>query len=195
MTFLEDARRAVPAALRLYRFDAAAMSEFDLSFEGFIRSFAVLIPVAIIYLALCQVEFQHVTEVAGVNIPEPIAFFGWKMTGLVVDWFAFPIIMVPISRAMDLGHRYVPLIVAINWMAIVAIVIWTVPAFLFAFGLVGAAPTAFLSLLAFVYVVAATGFAIKTALDVPTGLAMALTVLYLILGLLIGAGVDRMIGV
>lgn len=195
MTFVDDARRAIPAAAALFRFDPQAISRFDHSFEGFIRSFAVLIPVAVIYLALCQIEYRYFVPETIADAPPPAVFYTWKMIALVVDWFAFPIIMVPISRAMGLGRRYVPLIVAINWMALIAVAIWSGPAFLFAFGFAGDTATAFLSLAAFLYVIAVTAFTIKTALDSPGGLTAALTALYLVIGLLIAQAGDRMIGI
>ncbi|MCB1493887.1 MAG: hypothetical protein KDJ77_19140 [Rhodobiaceae bacterium] len=195
MTFFEDARKAVPSAARLYRFDAGGMSGFDLSFEGFIRSFLVLGPVAVVYILLSQIEFDHIINLGMVEPPEPIAFFGWKMAGLIVDWFTFPLLMIPLSRWMGLSARYVPLIVALNWMSLIAILLWAIPAFLYGLGLVGEAPAGLLSIGVFVYVVAVTGFIIRTALLTPPAPAVGLTVLYLAIGIVIGEGIDRLIGI
>lgn len=194
MTFFEDAARAIPATARLFRFDPSGMGGLNLTLEGFLRSFLLVVPVGLVFYVLTRIEYAHVVDRAAIDTGLT-AFVAVKLIGFVVDWFAFPLVMIPIAHVLGLGRGYVPLIVAINWMSVIAITLWTVPAILFAGGVIGEAATAFLSLVAFVYVVSVTGFVVRTALDTTAPVAVAITLFYLLLSLVIGIGADRLAGV
>lgn len=195
MTLFEDARTAIPAAIKLFRFDAEGMSGFDLSMDGFWRSFLVFFPVSLIYIFLLQSELGYVQSLPEGGGLEPLVYYGWKAIALIVDWLAFPLMMVPVTRMVGLGHRYVPVVVAINWIGLIAVSLWAIPSTLLAFGLSGEGFAAILSLIVFGYVVAVTGFTIRVALQTDAVTAVAITVLYLVTGFLISGLFNRIIGI
>ena len=55
---------------------------------------------------------------------------GWgtaraELVAFVVGWLAFPLAAIPLTRLLGLSARYVPLIVANNWSAVIQVALYT----------------------------------------------------------------------
>lgn len=112
--------RSVQAAWLLARGDTAAMARFDLSVEGFWKSFAAMLVVAPAYVLVLLDQFRFT------GWPED----GWgtaraELVAFVVGWLAFPLAAIPLTRLLGLSGRYVPLIVANNWSAVIQVALYT----------------------------------------------------------------------
>ena len=114
-TWLEIVR-SVQAAWLLARGDKSALAQFDLSVDGFWKSFAAALVVAPAYILvlLDQYRFTGWPENAWATaLAELVSFAG--------GWIAFPLAAIPLTRLLGLGARYVPLIVADNWSAVIQV--------------------------------------------------------------------------
>jgi hypothetical protein len=177
---------ALYGAYRLAWFDASGMTYFNLTVEGFWRSFFAAVLVAPAYAILVGLQLSTGTEdfnIALVFLSEGI--------GYVLAWCAFPIVALLLTRMLGLDRNYVALIVAHNWSAVPQTAAFV------AVVLLGAIlPEALSTLL----VTLTTGailvyqwFVIRTALQSSGGIALMLLLVDLVVTSLISAGADRVL--
>ncbi len=106
----EEIARALFGAFLLVRRDPRGMGFFNITLEGFWRSFfaAVLVaPMFAIIMALHRPEQAAEATVAWQILAQTIRY--------AIDWAAYPVIVAVIARLMNLSHLYVGYIVAYNW--------------------------------------------------------------------------------
>lgn len=137
-------RRSIDAAFDLVVRDQRAWSKFDLTTEGFYRSFAamfVVLPLNIVVdVILTQVA---VAERLRQGKPAVDAAYGlsdalFSTVALSVQWLLFPIAMIFLLRYLDLGQRYATLIIAHNWSTVVVWLFCLSPFLLYAAGIISA---------------------------------------------------------
>ncbi len=170
----EEIIAALYGAYLLARFDPRGMQYFDISLEGFWRSFfalALVVPFALHSLVT--------------NYPETEASTTWVTFVVaayyIVDWISFPLLMIPVAQALRLSHTYIPFIIASNWTTVVQSAVF--------FGLSLFAQTGALPLLAMqiialpilMYVFMYQVFVARTAFGFSTMVAAALTVVDFVL--------------
>ena len=114
---LVEITQSLNGAWRIARMDQNALNYFNMSIEGFWRSFlAVLIvlPLYVVFLVL------NLGQLSGMELPTGSAtskelYVAIKLAAHILGWLAFPVVMIPISRLMDLSQSYVPYIIVWNW--------------------------------------------------------------------------------
>lgn len=137
-------RHALATALRVARFDKGAMAEFDHSFEGFFRSFIGIALCAPLYILVLVAERRLATDLAastpelsGAGLPPPgLGYFAFEAATYLLEWLAFPLVMIGIARLIGAGARYVPYIIAYNWSGVLVLTATTIPYILYLFGVV-----------------------------------------------------------
>jgi hypothetical protein len=177
---------ALYGACRLAWFDASGMTYFNLTVEGFWRSFFAAVLVAPAYAIL--VGMQSSAEAEDFNLA---LVFLTESIGYVLAWCAFPIVALLLTRMLGLDRNYVALIVAHNWSAVPQ------TAALVAVVLLGVVlPQGLGTLL----VTLTTGailvyqwFVIRTALQSSGGIALMLLLVDLVVTSMISAGADRVL--
>jgi len=98
------------AAWRLLHYDAGAMAGFNLSIEGFWRSFFAIAFALPLYAVIV---FWPVPAADGAPAMEtPL---GGAVAAVALSWTLYPLCVALIARAMQLGRSFVPYIVAYNW--------------------------------------------------------------------------------
>ncbi len=112
-------QRAIFGAWRLALYDRSGAQWFDVSINGFWRSFIAAIIVAPFYALL--VASSQGAQDAGEALPD--ISFGAHAVDYIVGWALFPLVMVFICRLLDLGARYVPFIIAYNWSQVIVIMV------------------------------------------------------------------------
>ena len=128
-------RRSLDAAFDLVVRDQRAWSKFDLTTEGFYRSFAALlicIPLNIVIDVLLDKAAAAQKLARGKQLLDPAYGIGdaaFATASLGVQWLIFPIAMIFLLRFLDLGHRYAALVIAHNWGTVV-IWLFNMPAIL-----------------------------------------------------------------
>jgi hypothetical protein len=192
--------RAVDAAFALVMRDRRAWDKFDLTVEGFYRSFAALLVVIpmnliadIIAVQVSAAERAHqgkevVAQAYGIGD----AMFSTVALG--IQWMIFPAVMIVVLRFLGLSHRYVPLIIAHNWGTIV-IYLFNMPAFLlYGAGFISHDDAIGLNLITLVFTLYYRYYTAETALDAGWSVAASTALLgfvlqiYFALGLSFAAG-------
>jgi hypothetical protein len=182
----EEVLSALYGAYRLAWLDVSGMTYFNLTVEGFWRSFFAAVLVAPAYAILVGIQLSAEAEdfsIALVFLTEGI--------GYVLAWCAFPLISLVLTRLLGLDRNYVALIVAHNWSAVLQTAAFVVVVLL---GVI--LPQAFGTLL----VTLTTGailvyqwFVIRTALQSSGGIALMLLLVDLVVTSIISAGADRVL--
>ena len=177
---------ALYGACRLAWFDASGMTYFNLTVEGFWRSFFAAVLVAPAYAIL--VGMQSSAEAEDFNLA---LVFLTESIGYVLAWCAFPIVALLLTRMLGLDRNYVALIVAHNWSAVPQTAAFVAVVLL---GVV--LPQGLGTLL----VTLTTGailvyqwFVIRTALQSSGGIALMLLLVDLVVTSMISAGADRIL--
>jgi hypothetical protein len=177
---------ALYGAYRLAWFDASGMTYFNLTVEGFWRSFFAAVLVAPAYAVL--VGMQTAGETEEFNLALLLLREG---IGYVMAWCAFPLVALVLTRLLGLDRNYVPLVVAHNWSAVLQTAAFV------AVVLLGAVLAEGLGTLV---VTLATGailvyqwFVIRTALQSSGGIALMLLLVDLIVTSMISAFADRVL--
>jgi hypothetical protein len=160
-----EIRHYFEGAWRLARGDVGGMAHFDFSAEGFWRSFWAVVIVAPGYAVL--VADQHMRR------GEPVPFWPTvtaESLSYLLGWTIFPVVALFLTRFFGMSRRYVPMIVALNWSALVQLAIFLVP---IALGVIlTTEAVGLLLMIATGAVLFYQGFIIKTALDCPVGIAV-----------------------
>ena len=173
-------RRSVDGALRLARGDAGGLDCFDMSVEGFWRSFQVMLLAAPFYLLLVlQRRFEF-----GAGL-DPGTLLAEETLPYVVGWLAFPLIALPLTWFLGLSTRFVPLVVALNWTAGVQIAALTGAVLVGT--LLPPELSDFLMLLISVALLFYEWFVMRTALQTGGGVAFGFLTVDFLLGLLVNA--------
>ena len=184
--------RSVAAAWRLFLGDPRAMAGFDLTVEGFWRSFAVIVPIAPFYFAAALVERQlrltgSVAEAFGEG-----RFFAVKAAIMAIDWVALPIVLALVARPLGIARNYAGFIVARNWASLLIVIPDTAVAVAFGLGLIGTDIAGFLLLAVLVVILRYRYVIARIALGAGIGFAIAITFADLLLSLIINAGFNRL---
>jgi hypothetical protein len=117
----EEVISSLYGACRLALMDRSGMAHFNLTFEGFWGSFFAAV-IAAPGFALLVVQKL-------VARPEPLDP-GWatlvQLLAYGLSWAAFPLAAVLLTRLLGLSQNYVALVVALNWSAVVQVVVFLV---------------------------------------------------------------------
>jgi hypothetical protein len=178
--------RSVEAAWLLARGDPRGMAGFDLSVDGFWKSFAAALVIAPAY-ALVVLDQYRVTgwpeHPWGTAVAEAVAF--------AVGWAAFPLAAIPLTRLLGLSARYVPLIVANNWSAVIQVALYA--AVVLAGTLLPTQLRTLALLTATIVVLTYQWFVIRTALATTAATAVGLVVLDVLLSVTVSRLLDGLL--
>jgi hypothetical protein len=173
----EEVLRSIYGAYLLARMDQSGMGQFNLSVDGFWRSFFAAVLVAPGYALL-------VTQDLVVRPEEVSPFWAFLIEALAygIGWAAFPLVAIGLTHAFGLSRNYTAMIIAANWAAVIQIGLFLVAIGL---GLV-------LSGLGGLIVTVITGailfyqwFVIRTALQATGGIALVFVLVDLIVNSMI----------
>ncbi|ODN70346.1 hypothetical protein [Methylobrevis pamukkalensis] len=95
-----------------------ALQRLDTSYAGFWRSFLVAILLAPFYVVMALAQREMILESTAMT-PDlfPVERFTATMIVVVVaEYVLFPLGLAVLARPLDLTRRYVPLVVAYNWL-------------------------------------------------------------------------------
>ena len=103
-------------AYRLAFLDQSGMRHFNLSFEGFWRSFFAALLVAPGFGVLVAHRLSARAEAFDLGWAALVQIFAYGLS-----WAAFPLAAVVLTQLLGLGRNYVALIVALNWAAVLQV--------------------------------------------------------------------------
>ncbi len=131
---------SLTGAWRLARLKPDGFAWFDLSADGFWRSFLAVPVVMPLFLGFVAVQ-------AGGNPPSWAGYFFVEVLGYILAWFTFLGLMVPFARFFGLGPGYVPFVVAYNWAQVLILMLLLPPTLLRAAGLMPGLMTVLIAVL------------------------------------------------
>jgi hypothetical protein len=182
----EEISSALYGAYRLAWFDPAGMTHFNLTFDGFWRSFFAAVLVAPAYALL--VGLQAAAEPEAID---PGLLVLTESIGYVLAWAAFPLVAIVLTRLLGLDRHYVALIVALNWTAVLQTAAFVVVRLLSPV-LPGALGALVLTLTTGA-ILAYQWFVIRTALQTSGGIGLMLLLVDLVVTAMIHVGADRVL--
>jgi len=186
--------RSIGAAWRLFLGDPRGMAGFDLSVDGFWRSFGAIIPILPFYLSVVLVERQiRFGDPASTPEISEGYFFFVRALIVAVDWVALPILLGLFARQIGIAQNYAAFIIARNWASVLVVVPDTAVTLLFGLGVVSREPTAFMSLAVLLVILRYRYFVTRTALGIGMGFAIAITIADLLLSVFINVGLDQLL--
>ena len=181
MSLPAEVARSLHASWRLALFDADAYRGFDLSFDGFVRSFLAIPIAAPLYVYVADAS----ARIYAPHDPNPTGVLG-SLVLLVVLWLVWPLAMVPVSRWLGLSRNYVRYIVAYNWTSVPVIAALVPPLALVQLGVMGPAAAGPLALIALGWSLVYRWYVARTGLDTSAPVATALVLADLVLSLGLG---------
>lgn len=193
----QEIRRSVAGAWALFKGQAEGMRAFDLTIEGFWRSFLVffllLPPFAISVLAEQKLSIEHLKDFA--QTTSDGLYFLVQLLGFSTDWVLMPALLAAFARTLDIEKTYLPFIIARNWSSLIAVIPYTVPAALYLLGVISSGSMIFLSLVAMAVILRYRYMIARIALETSGALAVGIVALDFILSLLIGSAISRLTGI
>ncbi len=187
----EEITRALTAAWNLFLDRPGAMRGFDVSVEGFWRSFAAVILVVPSYALAVLAERQLSAAIdPAAPVPEGISFLLQNALGLGLDWVALPLILALVARPLGIARHYPEFVVARNWGAVIAAVPFGVIGLLIVLGLVGGELANILMFAALIIVLRYTFLIARRALEVGLGFAIGIVVLDFLVSLTLALALD-----
>lgn len=174
--------RSIVGALRIALLDPDAPRWFNLSLEGFWRSFLAPALLAPFFLALILVDAGGGEE-AGRAATAPLL----RVLSYGLGVVAFPLAMIPIARLLRLSDSYVSYIIMWNWSAVPQSVVMMPATALVAFGAVAEKSAAMFSMAAVITVLFYGYLVARAGLRCQPFTAAGVVMLDFVLSLLINA--------
>ncbi|MCB1490134.1 MAG: hypothetical protein KDJ88_22075 [Bauldia sp.] len=183
--------RSLTGAWYLFFDRPDAMRYFDLSVEGFWRSFRailLLLPAYVLSTLAERVITLANTPVGGEQ--DAAFFFLDSVVGLGLDWIALPILLALAARPLGIQRTYAAFIVARNWASVIALVPYGFIGLLVIAGIVDMEMANILMFVALVVVLRYNFLVARRALDVGIGFAIGIVILDLAVSLTIALALD-----
>lgn len=168
-------------ALRLLMLDRKAMAYFDLSVEGFWKSFF-----AAVLIAPGFVIMMWLREPAGEIPAEPLSAIAVFAIAYVVSWTAYPLIVHQICEVIDRHKAFIGYIVAFNWSKVIQMLLY-LPVMAITESEIASQLTALLGAGVFIAILAYHWFIASTTLAISSFGAIGFVLLDLALGILIAS--------
>lgn len=112
MISMDEVSRGIYGAFRLARRDVSGLSWFDASLRGYWRSFWAAAVVAPAYLVLDLISGTFSQDVGARQVLV-------QLIAYVIDWTAFPLLMIVVADNLGKWPNYMRYIVAYNWSQVV----------------------------------------------------------------------------
>ena len=173
-----EAQLAIGGALKLARGDSRGLGSFDTSLDGFWRSFRAALICYPMYLALLAMRVPappwDSAGVIRIVLIESIAF--------VISWTAFPLLILPLSRAFGRENRFLAFMVVYNWCQVPQTVLFLIVGLDIAAGILPGSAGDAVGLAAAIAVMVYEWYIARLALTIPAAQAVLVVLVDLVLG-------------
>jgi hypothetical protein len=190
-----EVRRSLAGAWQLFLNRPDAMRLFDLTVEGFWRSFGAIVFIVPVFVLGTLAERERIlrktADALVISAPEYVLE---RLATLGVDWVALPILLFLVARPLGLDRSYPAFIIARNWTAVIASLPFGVISLLYLGGILDDQFSALLFLAALAVVLRYSFIVARTALGVGIGFATGLVAFDFLLSLLITEGLGQLLG-
>jgi hypothetical protein len=127
VTLVEEGLLAMRGCWRLLWRDPAAFDDFNLTIEGFWRSFAMAVPVLVLAYPLFVSDHRFGLELANSSESLPELSLGRDYFYLLLGMAIWPLVAALLARLLGVGQHYVRYMIVYNWMAVPTLALSVVP--------------------------------------------------------------------
>jgi hypothetical protein len=128
VTLLQEGLAAMRGCWRLIWRDPLADEDFNLTIDGFWRSFAMVLPLLVLAYPLFLSDHQFSIEWAAQDGEKPpVLNLGLDYINLLVGIVAWPFVAAFLARLLGTGHTFVRYMIIYNWMMLPATALWVIP--------------------------------------------------------------------
>ncbi|MEP4029798.1 hypothetical protein [Roseibium polysiphoniae] len=188
----QEIARALQGSWMLLRNRPEGMRGFDLSIEGFWRSFAVVFLLVPLFVVSSLAERKLLLDET--DFLPAGAFWLAQFTSLGLDWVALPLLLAGLAKPLGISAGYVPFIVARNWTSLLAALPYVFVGILYLAGLIAPGIMVLLSLVTLIVVISYRFIIARVALQASMSMTIGVVILDIILSLLIGELAGRIWG-
>lgn len=136
---------AIRGAVEIFLGRRDGLRRFDLSVEGFWRSFAAILYVLPLFAIVVAADWMMVSGQPA--HPSREAFILARLVDLAIEWCTLPIALGLLAKRLGIGRTYVAYVVARNWSGIVSVAPLALLSLLFGLGALSLEVMELLSLL------------------------------------------------
>ena len=196
MITFNEVYAAILHSWALFRGDRGALKAFDSSYEGFWRSFRVILVLAPFYVIVFLAEQVHYVSSPNHDAATFSAstFLFWKTLSALVDWVAFPMLLALIAGPLNISNRYALLVVARNWTSILAILPYAIVSLLYVVGILPPGGLLWMSLILMIVLLRFRYQVFSAALGGPASLAIGFVAMDFLFSIIIGVLLNRLGG-
>jgi hypothetical protein len=180
---LNEAVRSAYGAWLMFRREPMGLAWFDVSEEGFWRSFQVAFLAAPAYAVMLL--FDYVEKTGTAHAPHPVRFFLIQAIAYVISWVTFPLLMFHLAKFLEREKAYFRYMVAYNWGNLIVISISLPVALLAASGVFPMSVMGIIRVATLGLILSYQGFIAIHGLEVPPLTAGMVVVVDFTLGLFI----------
>jgi hypothetical protein len=118
---------AMRGCWRLLWRDPAAFEDFNLTVQGFWRSFAMVVPVLVLAYPLFVSDYRFGLELANTGKSPPELRLGLDYFYLLLGMAIWPLIAAVLASLLGLGQNYARYMIVYNWMAVPTLALAVIP--------------------------------------------------------------------
>jgi len=146
MSFANEAARSLASALGIIRYEPAALQGFNLSIEGFWRSFAAVFAILPMSWIIMTSADKAAAALGGTEVHSRLYQSSLFVVTFVVVW---PVVVAIIARGFNLGNHYLRYMIAYNWLSVPLAALALIPNLIFLAEMIGPVMREILGLLAY----------------------------------------------
>jgi hypothetical protein len=190
----EEIVRSLTGAWRLFLDRSDAMRFFDVSVDGFWRSFGAILLILPAYILVVLSDRARIATDALFSAGfDASYFFANRGLWLALNWVALPILLAMYAQPLGVSRTYASYVVARNWCAVLTVAPFGLIALLALAGLLSNEIASVISLAIIVVVIRFDYLIARRALGADVGLAVAVVLADLAVGLAIQVAIDQVL--
>lgn len=190
----EEIIRSLTGAWRLFLDRPDAMRYFDVSVDGFWRSFYVILLILPAYAIIALAERTRILTDSIADDFSGGAFVVNKVVTLTFDWITLPIVLAFLAAPLGVSRTYTSFVVARNWGAVLAITPFGLVELLYLIGILSSDIANILSLIILVVVIRFNYLIARRGLGAEAGLAVGVVIADIAISLAIIGFADALVG-
>ncbi|MFZ5676669.1 MAG: hypothetical protein ACOZAM_27220 [Pseudomonadota bacterium] len=127
MTIVEEGLAAMRGCWRFMRRDPEADRDFNLTIDGFWRSFAMVLPLLLLMYPIFISDHRLGIELAEEPAEAPVLDIGRDYLRLAANVLAWPLAAALLAKLLGVSRNYVRYMVIYNWMSLPTTVLALLP--------------------------------------------------------------------
>lgn len=194
---LDESRRSLAGAWLLLRNDPRGFAAMDTSYDGFLRSFSVVLFLLPFYFINLNANMALRAEDIGLDTTSTSptgSDYLFEVVLIGLDWITFPLLAMIFVRQFGGASHYSRLIVARNWASLIAIQFIMIPTVLFLVGLIDSSMLAFLRLVSLAIILRYQYTIIRNALGCAISPAIGLVTLDVLVTIFVTLSLQSLTG-